>query len=278
MASWPEGGRLALAAPPKVRFADTPVGLLAGGVRPASPPALPTPLLLWDLATLVPTPELDRELHRAALAGLLGRPAPVLPYRPDRRTDPVVAVDLLDRSGRNAHRATILPKLLVALALVLARRGLRPTDIDGPPGAGREAVELVSRHCPGLRQGAVAAAVRTNALRKLRATGLDRHLPGGRAYGSDDCRWEALVRLAVARSATAAGVVVATGGAELGAAARRAGATVVAVAPRGPDVERWADLVVPGPFDVAAALRPVVAHGLRRPRPALVSSHPTLEE
>ncbi|MBM0232573.1 hypothetical protein JNW91_12295 [Micromonospora sp. STR1_7] len=279
MGSWPESGRVALASPRAVRFADTPVGLLAGGVRPSPPPPVTTPLLLWDLATLVPTPDLDRELHRSALAGLLGRPAPNIPYRPDRRTDPVVAVDLLDRSGRNGERASRLPRLLAALALVLSQRGLRPTDVDGPPGVGREVVGLVSRHCPGLRQGVVAAAVRPNALLKLRATGLDRHLSGGRAYGSDDCRWEVLVGLALARSATAAGVVVVTGGAELGAAARRAGATVVAVAPAGSDVGRWADLVVPGLLDVVTALRPLVAHAPRRPCPALsVSSHPSFEE
>ncbi|WBC07483.1 hypothetical protein [Micromonospora sp. WMMA1947] len=265
MGSWPESGRVALASPRTLRFADTPVGLLAGGIRPTSPPLLTTPLLLWDLATLVPTPELDREVHRTALARELGRPAPRILYRPDRRTDPVVAVDLLDRSGRDGERASSLPRLLAALALVLRQRGLRPADVDGPPGVGLETVELVSRHCPGLKQGVVAASVRPNALLKLRATGLDRHLSDARAYGSDDCRWDVLIGLALARSGTAAGVVVATGGAELGAAARRAGATVVAVAPTTPDAGRWADLVVPGPFDVVTALRPMVAPGKRRP-------------
>lgn len=162
-------------------------------------------LVLWDIdGTLVHTAGHGRVAFAEAFERVFGAPPAMEGVKMAGRTDPDIALEILESNGVDAP-AERLPDLLDALVAALAGRAeLIATQGRPLPGV-RAALEWIGRD-EGVVQGLLTGNVRPNALVKLAAFGLDELLDldvGG--YGSDGAERAALVAVARDRAREATG-------------------------------------------------------------------------
>lgn len=193
-------------------------------------------LVLWDIdGTLVDAAGIGREAFDEAFAAVTSvRPERVVPFA--GRTDLEIALDLLGANGADAADS-VLPGFQQALEASLAARmpALRERG-RALPGAA-EALTALGRQ-PGVLQSLLTGNIAPNALVKLSAFGLERHVDFDiGAYGSDHRRRGELVAIARRKAAAKHGAqvephdVVLIGDTPLDvAAAREGGARAVGVA------------------------------------------------
>lgn len=158
-------------------------------------------LVLWDIdGTLLTGGPLAREVFDAAVAGVLARPPGDHGVRMSGKTDPQIALEILDRAGvRRDEALRVLPQVLQALEDGLAE-GLERIRTEGRvhPGVQELLERLHGR--PDVIQSVLTGNLLRNARVKVRAFGLDRFLDlEVGAYGSDHHDREELVPFALRR-------------------------------------------------------------------------------
>lgn len=185
-------------------------------------------LVLWDIdGTLVHGGGHGRDAFDVALRKVVGKPA--MPVDMGGRTDPQIALELLD--GDDRHLASMLDELAVALA---ERRELIRAEGHSFPGVPEALAALHSRD--DVVQSLLTGNIQLNAAVKVEAFELERWLDFEvGAYGSDPHEQRADL-VAVARERATAKYGEPTGVVLIGdtpldvAAAHTAGARAVAVA------------------------------------------------
>ena len=193
-------------------------------------------LVLWDVdGTLVESARIGRDAFFEAFEAVTGAPpSEMVPFA--GRTDLEIALDMLRAAGIDADDP-LLERFHEELVVAMAGRtdDLRARG-RAMPGAA-EALERLAREALVI-QSLLTGNVERNALVKLAAFGLDRHIDfASGAYGSDHHRRGELVAIARDRAARRHGVTVGEGDAVLigdtpldVAAAREGGARAVGVA------------------------------------------------
>ena len=193
-------------------------------------------LVLWDVdGTLVESARIGRDAFFEAFEAVTGTPpSEMVPFA--GRTDLEIALDMLRAAGIDADDP-LLERFHEELVVAMAGRtdDLRARG-RAMPGAA-EALERLAREALVI-QSLLTGNVERNALVKLAAFGLDRHIDfASGAYGSDHHRRGELVAIARDRAARRHGVTVGEGDAVLigdtpldVAAAREGGARAVGVA------------------------------------------------
>ena len=158
-------------------------------------------LILWDIdGTLLTAGPVAREAFYAAAGEVLGRDLGDLRVQMSGKTDPLIALEILERAGVEPERAMgHLPSVLAALERRLEAEGDRMRR-EGRTHPG--IVELLERlgGQPGVVQSVLTGNLRANAEAKVRAFGLERFLDlAVGAYGSDHHDRERLVPIALER-------------------------------------------------------------------------------
>jgi phosphoglycolate phosphatase-like HAD superfamily hydrolase len=224
-----------------------------------------TRLVLWDVdGTLVDSAKLGRDAFFEAFEEVTGGPPrAMVPFA--GRTDLEIALDMLEARGVDSAD-DLLGRFEEALVRAMAARAgeLRERG-RALPGAHAALERLASE--PGVVQSLLTGNVERNALIKLSAFDLARHIDfGAGAYGSDHRRRGELVAIARTRagerhgSQIPANDVVLIGDTPLDiAAAREGGARAVGVATGPYDEEALAgagaDAVLPDLSDTDAVVR-----------------------
>ncbi|GAA3189512.1 HAD family hydrolase [Nonomuraea roseoviolacea] len=223
--------------------------------------------MLWNIdLTLVDVAIVTRDAYAEAFRAVTGRPlvklAPAL-----GRPDSEIVFETLALNGVVAEDAH-LPKFLDALAAAFAdRRGRLPREGRAMPGA-KAALKAVAR-LDGVVQSVLTGTVKGNAVLKLKAFGLDKHIDfelGG--YGEEAYPKATLLQVAQGRAGqrlgtpfTAANTVVIGDSARDVQAARIGGAAMIAVASgrstAGELREAGADVVLPDLSDAAEVVAAV---------------------
>ncbi|GAA2286585.1 haloacid dehalogenase-like hydrolase [Nonomuraea roseoviolacea subsp. roseoviolacea] len=223
--------------------------------------------MLWNIdLTLVDVAIVTRDAYAEAFRAVTGRPlvklAPAL-----GRPDSEIVFETLALNGVVAEDAH-LPKFLDALAAAFAdRRGRLPREGRAMPGA-KAALKAVAR-LDGVVQSVLTGTVKGNAVLKLKAFGLDKHIDfelGG--YGEEAYPKATLLQVAQGRAGqrlgtpfTAANTVVIGDSARDVQAARIGGAAMIAVASgrstEGELREAGADVVLPDLSDAAEVVAAV---------------------
>jgi phosphoglycolate phosphatase len=226
-----------------------------------------TLLVLWDVdGTLVDSAKLGRDAFFEAFEVVTGAPPrEMVPFA--GRTDLEIAHDMLEATGIRADDG-LLDRFEAALIVAMAARAdeLRERG-RALPGAAT-ALERLARE-PGVIQSLLTGNLERNALVKLSAFDLARHLDfGAGAYGSDHRVRGELVAIARRRASERNGVEIDPGDITLVgdtpldiAAAHESGARAVGVA-TGPYDEAaltaaGADAVLPSLADTSALLRAI---------------------
>ena len=193
-------------------------------------------LVLWDVdGTLVESARIGRDAFFEAFEAVTGAPpSEMVPFA--GRTDLEIALDMLRAAGIDADDP-LLERFHEELVVAMAGRtdDLRARG-RAMPGAA-EALERLAREALVI-QSLLTGNVERNALVKLAAFGLDRHIDfASGAYGSDHHRRGELVAIARDRASRRHGMTVGEGDAVLigdtpldVAAAREGGARAVGVA------------------------------------------------
>ena len=193
-------------------------------------------LVLWDVdGTLVESARIGRDAFFEAFEAVAGvPPSEMVPFA--GRTDLEIALDMLRAAGIDADDP-LLERFHEELVVAMAGRteDLRARG-RAMPGAA-EALERLAREA-GVVQSLLTGNVERNALVKLAAFGLDRHIDfASGAYGSDHHRRGELVAIARDRASRRHGITADAGAAVLigdtpldVAAAREGGARAVGVA------------------------------------------------
>ncbi len=172
-------------------------------------PVRPRRLILWDVdGTLLSAGPIGREAFYAAAGEVLGRDlgdlvaveAAGLAVQMSGKTDPLIALEILERAGlpeREARR--LLPDVLAALARHLTA-GMRRIRAQGHIHPGVTAV-LERLHAePDVVQTVLTGNLAVNARAKVEAFGLERFLDlDVGAYGSDEAHRDRLVPVARVR-------------------------------------------------------------------------------
>jgi len=193
-------------------------------------------LVLWDVdGTLVESARIGRDAFFEAFEAVTGAPpSEMVPFA--GRTDLEIALDMLRAAGIDADDP-LLERFHEELVVAMAGRtdDLRARG-RAMPGAA-EALERLAREALVI-QSLLTGNVERNALVKLAAFGLDRHIDfASGAYGSDHHRRGELVAIARDRASRRHGMTVGEADAVLigdtpldVAAAREGGARAVGVA------------------------------------------------
>ncbi|MBN6052621.1 haloacid dehalogenase-like hydrolase [Nonomuraea sp. RK-328] len=223
--------------------------------------------MLWNVdLTLVDVAIVTRDAYAEAFRAVTGRPlvklAPAL-----GRPDSEIVFETLALNGVVAEDAH-LPKFLDALAAAFAdRRGRLPREGRAMPGA-KDALKAVAR-LDGVVQSVLTGTIKGNAVHKLKAFGLDKHIDfelGG--YGEEAYPKATLLQVAQGRAGqrlgtpfTAANTVVIGDSARDVQAARIGGAAMIAVASGRSTAaelrEAGADIVLPDLSDAAEVVAAV---------------------
>ncbi|MEV0150866.1 MULTISPECIES: haloacid dehalogenase-like hydrolase [unclassified Nonomuraea] len=223
--------------------------------------------MLWNIdLTLVDVAIVTRDAYAEAFRAVTGRPlvklAPAL-----GRPDSEIVFETLAVNGFVAEDAH-LPKFLAALATAFAdRRGRLPKEGRAMPGA-KDALKAVAR-LDGVVQSVLTGTIKSNAVLKLKAFGLDKHIDfdiGG--YGEEAYPKATLLQVAQGRARqrlgtpfTAANTVVIGDSARDVQAARIGGAAMIAVASGRSTTaelrEAGADIVLPDLSDAAEVVAAV---------------------
>ncbi|NUW41113.1 HAD family hydrolase [Nonomuraea rhodomycinica] len=223
--------------------------------------------MLWNIdLTLVDVTIVTRDAYAEAFRAVTGRPlvklAPAL-----GRPDSEIVFETLALNGVVAEDAH-LPKFLDALAAAFAdRSGRLPREGRAMPGA-KAALKAVAR-LDGVVQSVLTGTIKGNAVHKLKAFGLDKHIDfelGG--YGEEAYPKATLLQVAQGRARqrlgtpfTAANTVVIGDSARDVQAARIGGAAMIAVASgrstAGELREEGADVVLPDLSDAAEVVAAV---------------------
>ncbi|NUW30077.1 haloacid dehalogenase-like hydrolase [Nonomuraea sp. SMC257] len=223
--------------------------------------------MLWNIdLTLVDVAIVTRDAYAEAFRAVTGRPlvklAPAL-----GRPDSEIVFETLALNGVVAEDAH-LPKFLDALAAAFAdRRGRLPREGRAMSGA-KAALKAVAR-LDGVVQSVLTGTIKGNAVHKLKAFGLDKHIDfelGG--YGEEAYPKATLLQVAQGRARqrlgtpfTAANTVVIGDSARDVQAARIGGAAMIAVASgrstAGELREAGADVVLPDLSDAAEVVAAV---------------------
>lgn len=158
------------------------------------------PVLLWDIdGTLTRTPGLGVRAFGAAVEQVVGRPLVPASYDFGGKTDPMIALELLEPFGLD-DAWSLVPLVLaeVERSYLSFAEELR-TSIVTLPGVAALLAECARRVGT---QTVVTGNIEVAARCKLEASGLERHLVLDRgAYGSDHAERSELVRLALDRVA-----------------------------------------------------------------------------
>ncbi|MEV0200243.1 haloacid dehalogenase-like hydrolase [Nonomuraea sp. NPDC050691] len=225
--------------------------------------------MLWNIdLTLVDVAIVTRDAYAEAFRAVTGRPlvklAPAL-----GRPDSEIVFETLAVNGVVAEDAH-LPKFLDALAAAFAaRRGRLPREGRAMPGA-KDALKAVAR-LDGVVQSVLTGTIKGNAVHKLKAFGLDKHIDfelGG--YGEEAYPKATLLQVAQGRARqrlgtpfTAANTVVIGDSARDVQAARIGGAAMIAVASGRSTAaelrEAGADMVLPDLSDAAEVVAAVAS-------------------
>jgi phosphoglycolate phosphatase len=158
-------------------------------------------LILWDVdGTLMSAGPIGREAFYDGVAEVLGREIGDLGVQMSGKTDPLIALEILERAGVAGGPARdLLPDVLAALArhLTVGRdRILREGRVH--PGVSA-LLERLDRE-DGVLQSVLTGNLRVNARTKVEAFGLERFLDlEVGAYGSDHPDRDRLVPVAVER-------------------------------------------------------------------------------
>jgi phosphoglycolate phosphatase len=158
-------------------------------------------LVLWDIdGTLLTGGPVAREVFESAVAGVLARPPGDHGVRMSGKTDPQIALEILDAAGVPREEALrVLPQVLQALEEGLAE-GLERIRTEGRVHPGVQEVLERLHATPGVLQSLLTGNLLANARVKVRAFGLDRFLDiEVGAYGSDHHDREELVPFALRR-------------------------------------------------------------------------------
>src|SRR5204862_7494255 len=137
----------------------------------------PRPLILGDIdGTLLHGGSVAREVCADAVASVTGRVADDRGVRMSGKTDPLIALEIMERSGIEEEQArSYLPRVLLALEEGLEAAAGRMRD-DGRRHRGVwEVLEALSRD-PGGLQTVLTGTLRANARVKLAPCRPDRFL------------------------------------------------------------------------------------------------------
>lgn len=156
-------------------------------------------LVLWNVdLTLVDVPIVTRDAYAEAFRVVTGRPlvklAPAL-----GRPESEIIFDVFARNGIQPED-DYLPRFLAALAVSFASRADRIAATGRMMAGAREALHAVAR-LDGVVQSLLTGSIKSNAVHKLRAFGLDGHVDfeiGG--YGEEVYPKAALVQVAQGRA------------------------------------------------------------------------------
>ncbi|MEV4572632.1 haloacid dehalogenase-like hydrolase [Nonomuraea jabiensis] len=211
--------------------------------------------MLWNIdLTLVDVAIVTRDAYAEAFRVVTGRPLVKL-VPPLGRPDSEIVFETLAVNGIQAEDDH-LPKFLSALAVAFAdRRGRLAKEGRMLPGA-KDALKSVSR-LDGVIQTVLTGTIRSNAVHKLKAFGLDKHVDftlGG--YGEEVYPKATLLQVAQSRAKerlgtpfTAANTVVIGDSTRDVQAAKIGGAAMIGVASgrsmAGELLEAGADVVLP---------------------------------
>ncbi|WP_431916021.1 HAD family hydrolase [Nonomuraea jabiensis] len=211
--------------------------------------------MLWNIdLTLVDVAIVTRDAYAEAFRVVTGRPLVKL-VPPLGRPDSEIVFETLAVNGIQAEDDH-LPKFLSALAVAFAdRRGRLAKEGRMMPGA-KDALKSVSR-LDGVIQTVLTGTIRSNAVHKLKAFGLDKHVDftlGG--YGEEVYPKATLLQVAQSRAKerlgtpfTAANTVVIGDSTRDVQAAKIGGAAMIGVASgrsmAGELLEAGADVVLP---------------------------------
>ncbi|MBB5777462.1 HAD family hydrolase [Nonomuraea jabiensis] len=211
--------------------------------------------MLWNIdLTLVDVAIVTRDAYAEAFRVVTGRPLVKL-VPPLGRPDSEIVFETLAVNGIQAEDDH-LPKFLSALAVAFAdRRGRLAKEGRMLPGA-KDALKAVSR-LDGVIQTVLTGTIRSNAVHKLKAFGLDKHVDftlGG--YGEEVYPKATLLQVAQSRAKerlgtpfTAANTVVIGDSTRDVQAAKIGGAAMIGVASgrsmAGELLEAGADVVLP---------------------------------
>ena len=225
-------------------------------------------LVLWDIdGTLVDSARLGRDAFLEAFEKVTGGPPRgLVPFA--GRTDLEIAHDMLEAAGVDAGEE-LLDRFEEELVASMASRADEIRQLGHALPGAHDALERLAAE-PGVIQSLLTGNVERNALVKLSAFGLARHLDfAAGAYGSDHRRRGELVAIARRRAEERHGTrvapsdVVLIGDTPLDvAAAREGGARAVGVAtgPYGQTAlaEAGADAVLADLSDTDAVVRQVL--------------------
>lgn len=224
-------------------------------------------LVLWNVdLTLVDVSIVTRDAYAEAFRAVTGRPM-VRPVAPLGRPDTEVVFETLAVNGVIAEDEH-LPRFLDALASAFAARRGRLAK-DGRAMAGAKAALKAVGRLDGVTQTVLTGTIRSNAVLKLQAFGLDKYVDfelGG--YGEEPYPKASLVQVAQGRARerlgvtfTAANTVFVGDSTRDVQAARIGGARMVAVASGRSTAaelrEAGADVVLPDLSDAAEVVAAV---------------------
>jgi len=156
---------------------------------------------LWDIdGTLLHGGSVAREVFAEAVASVTGRPADDSGVRMSGKTDPLIALEIMERSGILEEEArSVLPKVLLALEEGLESSADRLRREGHSHDGVREVLESLSAD-PRVVQSVLTGNLKANARVKLASFGLDRYLDlEVGAYGSDDQDRTRLIPVALRR-------------------------------------------------------------------------------
>jgi phosphoglycolate phosphatase-like HAD superfamily hydrolase len=162
---------------------------------------MPHRLILWDIdGTLLATGRAGRvalELAACRAAGLDGVPEVVM----SGKTDPLIVRELLAGAGLGpAEVERVLPRALEESHRILSAAADQVREEGAVHPGVRELLEALSG-VQGVRQSLLTGNIAPNALFKVRAFGLDRHLDTEiGAYGTDHDERDGLVPIALERA------------------------------------------------------------------------------
>ncbi|MEW9547129.1 HAD family hydrolase [Nonomuraea sp. NPDC050783] len=225
--------------------------------------------MLWNIdLTLVDVAIVSRDAYAEAFRAVTGRPLVKL-VPPMGRPDSEIVFETLAVNGVRAEDDD-LPRFLSALAAAFAERKGRLAKEGRAMAGAKDALKAVSR-LDGVVQTVLTGTIRSNAVLKLKAFGLDRFVDFGLGgYGEEPYPKATLLQVAQGRagqrlgtSFTAANTVVIGDSARDAQAARIGGAAMIGVASgrstAGELRAAGADLVLPDLSDASEVVAAVAS-------------------
>lgn len=164
-------------------------------------PDRPRRLVLWDIdGTLLHGGPVAREVFGEAVARVTGRDARDHDVRMSGKTDPLIALEIMERVGVPGNEArSYLPKVLLALEEGLEASAARIREEGHSHDGARAVLEAVAAD-PEMLQSVLTGNLKANAQVKLASFGLDPFLDlEVGAYGSDDGDRTRLIPVALRR-------------------------------------------------------------------------------